>query len=183
VATLLLIGVPLTAYGEGGVEMVNSTVADGETGVSPEPYKPWKFAMQFSKNVSFAQEGRDDAFVANNLSKVKLLGPDGKEAENYVVNPGSSQGERQVIYISTDKWLDPLAEYQIVVEPGLIAANGQDVSSEQYVITFKTSEQREDGFTVYQVVIFQSLALLVVVGIAVQIVRTKKRSGKPKRQT
>jgi hypothetical protein len=167
---------PTTAYGAGGVELLEySGVEDGQQDVDPKPPLAWKFSLHFSKNVSFPRDGADPAFIANNLSLVRLEKSDGSLVGAYRVRAGFSMEERGLIYIDLDDWLEPLTTYRIVVEPGIRAANGEDVSTERYTIEFKTGPQLSFGMTVFEVVALVCVGLFVVAGATVQIVRVVRR--------
>lgn len=190
--TLLLCLFPSPSFAAGGVELTGgdvigektfsvtgSTEIDAGTNISPVPPLDhvWKLSLHFSKNVSYANAGRDDAFIKQNLSRIKLMTANGEEAEGYHVRAGGTQSERQTIYIDIDKWLKPLTEYRIVIEPGIQAANGEDVSTTRYVVKFKTNAQCENGFTVYQnAMIFVIPAILLAGGITA-IIRQRVNRG------
>lgn len=172
------------ALNPGGVTMVDTLIGGVPSGkwnwgerdyssVNPQsdvglfPY----VQLQFDKNVSYAQEGRDDSFLEENAKRLHLRYMDGTDvegAEPYLFNTRES---RQWLGIRTLQWLRPLTEYQVVVDPGIMAANGMDVTDQEYVVTFKTGPECEDGVNAYAKMAIALVIFAVVVGIAVSVVR------------
>jgi len=176
-AAALALSTPSVAYGAGGVELAECTVINGEVDVSPVPSNAWKFWLHFSKNVSYANNGQDRAFIEDNAAKIHLLTEDGKEVEGYAVRPGGTQEERQVMYIDLHEWLEPLTVYQIVVEPGILAANGSDVSTERYVITFRTSALCQNGLTVFENALMVVVPVVVAAGVVGAVIKRRRARG------
>lgn len=177
-ALLGLAALPQHAFADGGVEVTDVYFCRGDVtdAVSPEPSQSWYISIQFSKNVSYANDGRDDAFVSKNAALVHLVGPDGSEVEGYTVKPGNSRESRQIIYIVTDVWLAPLTTYQVIVDAGVIAANGTDVLAEPYVFKFTTSAQCSNGLSLYENVGIPLIAGLLALGVVVQVVRVRRNA-------
>lgn len=174
----LLLCMPPAAWADGGVEVSEIYLRGNSSSdsVSPEPSSPWLASVQFSKNVSYANDGRDDAFVDDNVQRVHLVGPDGKDVEGVRIVPGESRESRQIIYIATDEWLSPLTTYHIVVDAGVVAANGADVLDEAYSFAFTTSAQCSNGLSLYENVGIPLFALVLVAGAVVQVVRVRRNA-------
>ncbi len=171
---------PQTALAAGGVLCADelSFLGSGTDGgrVSPEPGPAYLLSVQFDKNVSFAAPGKDDAFVEENLSKVHLIGPDGTEVAGSYAAGAHDHGDRQLIYIYCDEWLQPAAEYQVVVDAGIVAANGEDELGAAKVYTFTTSDELQNGWTIHELAIVVAVAIALVAGVCVQVVRVARRN-------
>lgn len=176
VGLALLLCMPQAAWADGGVEVTEVYLRGNSLpdSVSPEPSSPWLASVQFSKNVSYANDGRDDAFVDANAQRVHLVGPGGKDVEGVRIVPGESRESRQIICIATDEWLSPLTTYHIVVDAGVVAANGVDVLDEEYSFAFTTSAQCSNGLSLYENVGIPLFALVLVAGAVVQVVRVRR---------
>lgn len=144
-----------------------------DDGVKCEPSNAWNIVLGFSGNVAVALEGEDDSFIQRNLSRVHLLKADGSEVGNW--HASVQGGGKRVIYIELEDWLEPLTEYQVVVNAGLEAASGVNTMPAQYQETFKTGSMTKNGFTVYQNICFVVIPLLLTVGIGVQIARVRRQ--------
>jgi hypothetical protein len=202
----MLTAAPLpSAFADGGVEMVHvwygdggttdPYLEDGTTDVSPAPtggtnwvyneeaqageqeaFTSWKFALQFSKNVSWARNGEDGAFVEHNLALISLERADGKPMDaTYRVRAGNSQDERTVIYIDLLSRLSPLTDYRIVADAGITAANGEDVSAVRYEINFRTDATLPGGMTVFGVIAIACFAVFIAAGLAIGALRLRRR--------
>ena len=162
------------AYAAGGLELELSKPEQGAEEVHTQPYPYYDMMLQFSKNVSFVQEGRDGAFVENNKKLIHLLDKHGNEVEGFWIREGGTFEERTVMYIEIEDWLYPYTEYFMLVEPGIMAANGEDVTTEQYLISFKTGGLQPNGLTLPQNVAIAVAVVFVLLGIAIQILRIRK---------
>jgi hypothetical protein len=167
---------PVRAFADGGVELIGVFgVEDGQVDVDPTPYgDTWKFSLHFSKNVAYARDEADSALVTENLALVRLERVDGVPVGTYRVRAGGTMQERSLIYIDIYDWLEPLVEYRIVVEPGIRAANGEDVSDERFTLAFKAGPQLSNGMTVFGVASLICVGAFILVGLAVQCVRVRR---------
>ena len=168
------------AEGAGGVVLADwgfaarSTNASGE--LHPHPFAAFPYVqLVFSKNVSYAREGADDAFIAENAAKISLRRADGKDVGvNWWVSTSSSFDERACLGIMVDGWLDPLTDYEVVAAPGILAANGVDVSDQEFVVSFRTSEECPDGLTVYEKAVIVLATAAVVAGVVAGVRRMRR---------
>ena len=155
---------------EESIELLYSNPADGDEDIRTYQLR---CSLIFSKNVAYAQVGRDRAFIEENKSLISLRRADGKPVEKYGVTVGYGHDERQVIYLFPNEWLSPLTKYQIVVAPGIQAANGEDVTTEEYVIEFTTDPYCENGLTIFQNIGIIVGVSVLALGIVVQLIRRK----------
>lgn len=176
---LVLGGVTLTEteFSTGGDSVRIYQARQGDySNLHPKRLDSFPYAyLCFDKNVGYAQEGQDDAFVKNNEAKVHLTYADGTLVEDAFASTIPSMDYRRIIGVYTPEWLKPLTEYRIVVEPGIMAANGRDVSDQEYVIEFKTGAECSDGMTVYEKVALGLFGIAIGCGVAVGIVRVVRR--------
>lgn len=165
------------AFADGGVHYTGIYFGSAKPdAVPPEPHLGYLAVLEFDKNVSFANDGRDDAFIQQNIDKVHVRRAwDGTEVGGFAIKPGGTREERQLIYINNDEWPAPITAYEIVMEPGIAAANGQDVTDREYVVTFTTGPQCENGLSIYQNVGIPVGIALLVAGAVVQAVRVHRR--------
>ncbi len=143
-----------------------------DDGVRCEPSNAWNIAIGFSANVAVA-DGGDDSFIQRNLDRVHLLKADGSEAPNW--HASVQGGGRRVIYIELEDWLEPLTEYQVVVDAGLETADGSSVLTSEYRESFKTGSATKNGLSVYQNVAIVAVPLLLVAGAIIQVIRTRRQ--------
>lgn len=141
----------------------------------PAPGAAYYLCVEFDKNVSYAVEGRDDSFVEDNLGRVHLRKADGTEVAASWTRPAFGREDRQLIYVWIGQWLDPLTAYQVVVDPGVRAANGEDVSENGQAFDFKTSDRLENGWSVFQVVGATIALGVLAMGAGMQIVWAARR--------
>ncbi len=169
---------PLPAWAEGGVQCSDclyfQAPQEGDL-VSPDPGPAYYLFVEFDKNVSYANNNADDAFVQDNLGKVHLRKESGEDIDFARIGGAHDQGDRRLIYVYLEDWLAPLTTYQVVVDPGIRAANGEDVSTEEYVFTFKTSALCSNGLTVFQMVSIAIVVVVFAVGVVVAPVRVSRR--------
>lgn len=164
----------LPASADGGVSFVGTTSSTSELSYSTVSGY-YRIALEFDKNVGYADAGRDAAFIENNIEKVRVLDAQGKEIEeDYVVHAGSSREERQLLYVDITEYLAPLTTYTVYIDAGIQAANGVDVSTESYEITFRTSAQCSNGLSLYQNISILTCVILIACGVTAGIVRTRK---------
>lgn len=133
----------------------------------------WDIAIGFSVNVAVPVESGEDGFIQRNLDRVHLYRADGSEVDGWYASVEG--GGKRVIYIELEDWLDPLTEYQVVVDAGLEAADGSSAMAAEYRETFKTGAMWPDGLTVYQNAWIALGAFVVLAGIATQAVRVARR--------
>ena len=69
--------------------------------------------------------------------------------------------------------MEPLTTYRIVVQEGIMAANGMDESEEPYVIEFKTSAMTPCGLTVFQILLIVLVSVMVLAGIIAAAIKAK----------
>lgn len=162
-----------SAYADGGVLFVGAVGVDVEN-VSPKPSPAYTVALEFDKNVGYANQGQDTSFIAENVQKVHLLDSRGNEVEGVEVRTGSGRDDRRIIYVRATEWLAPLTAYTIHIDAGIQAANGADVSAEPYDVSFRTSAEMPNGLTLYENVLIPACIVAVVAGIAVMVVRGRK---------
>ncbi len=179
-AAICMTALPQTAFAAGGVTCADelSFLGSGtdEGRVSPEPGLAYLLYVQFDKNVSYAAPGKDDAFVEENLSKVHLVGPDGAEVAGSYVGGAHDHSDRQLIYVYCDEWLQPAAEYQVVVDAGIVAANGEDELGAAKVYTFTTSDELQNGWAIHELAVVGAVAIALIAGVCVQVVRVARRN-------
>lgn len=168
---LALLATATPAHAE-GVSCEGVSYAYDDDGVRCEPSNAWNIAVGFSTNVAVA-DGGDDGFIQRNLDRVHLLKADGSEAPNW--HASVQGGGRRVIYIELEDWLDPLTEYQVVVDAGLEAADGTSATTSEYRETFKTSSATKNGLSVYQNIAIVAVPVFLVLGIIVQVARTQRQ--------
>lgn len=137
--------------------------------------------LVFSENLSWysMEEGADLSFLDDNAALVTLEKADGTPVEgvdaySYYEEASLEEG---VIYLDLEGWLDPLSDYQIVVEPGLTTYDGSAVSTERYVVEFRTDGQLSWGPTVFQVAAVVAVVACVAAGIVAQLVRRRRQRG------
>lgn len=130
--------------------------------------------LLFDKNVGYANEGRDDAFIQNNESKVWVEDVQGNRVEGVYAWVQQDMEYRRLINLSSDVWLKPLTTYRIVAEEGIMAANGLDVTEEPYVIEFKTSAMTPCGLTVFQILLIVLVSVMVLAGIITAAIKAKR---------
>lgn len=164
---------PSTAHAEGGVSFVGTVGADLEA-VSPEATDIWTLALEFDKNVGYANPGEDATFIKENIQKVHLLDAQGNEVEGCTVRAGSGRDDRRIIYVQATEWLKPLSTYTVHIDAGIQAANGTDVSSQPYDVQFVTSGECSNGLTIYQNVLIPVCILAVAAGLAFAMFRSRK---------
>lgn len=180
-AVLICVAAPATARAEGGVTCLDQlffqqpSQQDGR--ISTQPNSAYLLYVQFDKNVSYAQPGADDAFVDDNLSKVRLTTADGTEVAGSWTSGAHDHGDRQLIYVHCDEWLKPLTEYHVVVDAGVTAGNGTDELGKSVEFTFYTDDSLSNGWRIRYIVAVVATVLAVVGGVAVQLVRVAKRKG------
>ncbi len=176
------------AFADGGVQCTGMWLGGelyqpGETlstSVSPplmnhEEGSPYRICLlEFDKNVSYAKGG-DDSFVQRNIERIHLVRVNGTEVAGSYVTASNLESDKKYFTVMSTSWLDPLTEYRVVVDAGMEAQNGEDISGESCVFTFKTSAMLTNGFTVYQIAIAVVLVLALAAGIAIQAVRISKR--------
>lgn len=133
----------------------------------------WDIAVDFSVNVAVPLPGADDGFIQRNLSRVHLCKADGSEVRGW--HASVAGGGRRVIYIELSEWLEPLAEYQVVVDAGLEAAESDDVLASEYRESFVTGALCSNGLTVYQNAWIVLAVLVVIAGIVIQAWRVRGR--------
>lgn len=133
----------------------------------------WDIAVDFSVNVAVPAEGEDDGFIQRNLDRVHLYKADGSEVRGW--HASVEGGGKRAIYIELDEWLDPLAEYQVVVDAGLEAAESNCVLASEYRESFMTGALCTNGLTVYQNAWIALAALVSIGGIAIQVWRVRGR--------
>ncbi len=179
-AAMCMVALPQTAFAAGGVMCADelSFLGSGtdEGRVSPEPGSAYLLYVQFDKNVSYAAPGKDDTFVEENLSKVHLVGPDGTEVAGSYAGGAHDHSDRQLIYIYCDEWLQPAAEYQVVVDAGIVAANGEDQLEATKVYTFVTSDELQNDWTIHELVVVSAIVVALAGGVCVQVARVVRRS-------
>ena len=129
--------------------------------------------LVFSNNVAYAQTEEDLEYIENNKKLVSLRRADGKPVEKYAVTTGLGHDERHVIYLFNRERLTPLTKYQIVVAPGIQAKNG-NVTTEEYVVDFKTDPYCKNGLTVFQNIGIIVGASILVLGITIQLIRRRQ---------
>ena len=181
-AAALLAMVPIAAspdraHADGGVFVTDFAFGGGDFEpdvVPPEPTGIYRLVVEFDKNVSWARRGEDDSFVKENLEKVHLVYEDGTPVEGAEIKPAYGQSDRRLIYVFADDWLRPLTTYRVVVDAGIVAANGTDATDQPYEFEFTTTADCENGLTIYENVAIPVVGVLVVAGIAVQVVRTAR---------
>lgn len=163
----------------GGIELVGTQIGNkknlsGEVHPYANPSFPY-ISLGFNKNVSYVREGDDPSFVEENAKKVSLRRADGEPVGvEWRVGTSNTFDARYFLEIMVDGWLDPLTDYEVVVEPGIVAANGIDVSDREYVIPFRTSEECADGLSVYEKAGIVLLTAAVVAGVAAGVVRMRR---------
>lgn len=191
--------IPSDAYADGGVVLVETYFRDdAQYELDPSPTMPWAYEeaisvaeeqklhpagiyqgsfayLLFDKNVGYANEGRDEAFIENNESKVWVEDLDGNRIEGVYAWVQQDMEYRRLINLSSDVWLKPLTTYHIVVEEGIMAANGMDMTEEPYVIEFKTSAMTPLGLTVFQIILIALIPILVITGIIAAAIKAKRR--------
>lgn len=137
--------------------------------------------LAFSENLSWysMEEGADLSFLDDNAALVTLEKADGTPVEGVDVYSYYEEAslEEGIIYLDLEGWLDPLSDYQIVVEPGLTTFDGSSVSTERYVVEFRTDGQLSWGPTVFQVAAVVAAAICVAAGFAAQLVRRRRQRG------
>lgn len=143
--------------------------------VLPSPGAAYYLVVEFDKNVSYAQPGADASFVQENLDKVHLQKADGTEVAFSWTEGAHDMQDRCLIYVWIDEWLDPLTEYRVVVDAGIVAANGEDVLAEPATFEFKTSSLCANGLSIFENVGMFLVALVVVAGATVQVTRVVRR--------
>lgn len=147
---------------------------DSDDAVATKPNDiAWDIAVGFSENIAVPLEGADDSFIQRNMDRVHLYTTDGGEVKGW--HASVQGGGKRVIYIELDQWLKPLTEYQVVVDAGIEAAERDAASMREYRETFKTGSMCPDGLTIYQNIWIALGVVLVLIGVAVQVVRVKKR--------
>jgi hypothetical protein len=184
-----------SAFADGGVQLKNAwdgegVLEDGRKDESPsssayqtgnngedrEQAFGYKFSLQFSKNVAYARGGAPTGFIEDNIALISLQRADGKPIEAaYHVRAGGSFDERMLFYIDLYDRLQPLTDYCIVVEPGITAANGVDVSTERYVVNFRTDASLENGMTLYEVAAIVAFVTFGAAGIVVGCARFARK--------
>jgi hypothetical protein len=176
-AGALILITPIAAYADGGVHFVEGDVQVSQSDglVSPEPGASSYLIIEFDKNVAYPNYERSDDFAENNLSLITLEKADGTPVEDYSVVAGVSNDDRRVFYIYIYDWLDPLTEYQVVMAPGIEAANGEDVSDEEYTFTFKTDARCKNGLSIYENIGIPTVGILLLCGMTFQIVRSVRQ--------
>lgn len=174
---LSLAALPAPAFAAGGVQCTGfSFQAPASAQASdPAPGAAYYLCVKFDKNVSFAREGQDGSFVQENLAKVHLRTATGADVENSWTSGAHDMNDRQLVYVWIGGWLDPLTEYHVVVDPGIQAANGEDVSAEGYAFAFKTDDRLESGWSVFQVACVPVVLGALAAGVGVQAVRVTRR--------
>lgn len=165
---------PLPALADGGVSFVGTGTTNFDTLTYNTVTGRYRITLIFDKNVGYADAGRDDAFIENNVEKVHVLDAQGNEVEGLTVCAGSSREERQLLYVDITEWLAPLTTYTVYIDEGIQAANGVDVSTESYEFTFRTSAQCSNGLSLYQNILIPTFIILIVCGVATGIIRTRK---------
>ena len=180
IAAMCIVVPDRAAFAAGGVTCVDELGLLGsgttEGRLSPKPGAAYLLYVQFDKNVSYAAPGKDDAFVVENLSKVHLVGPDGVEVAGSYTAGAHDHGDRQLIYIYCDEWLQPATEYQVVADAGIVAANGEDELEAAKVYTFVTSDELQCGWTIHELAIVGVVAIALLAGVGIQFVRVARRS-------
>lgn len=198
---VLACALPALAFADGGVELVqiasgsihggihqDVTVVPGEDLVDV-PTQPSGFTLEdgeredgtpslvyfavleFSKNVSYAREGVDDAFIEENLARVHLRNAQTGVEVPMQARAGGTMEERQLIYVETPEWLEPLTAYELVVDEGIVAANGLDMTTEPYTVRMVTGDLCSNGLTVAQNVLVVAVPLLLAVGVICAVLR------------
>lgn len=171
-------GVELTAVYLRGVDAVDLAAATSGAvveGVDTSPSVVCVATLQFSKNVAY--NNGDGDFAYRNERRVHLYGPDGQEvAGSRLLLAYYDHSLRQYIQVCTDEWLAPLTTYTLVVDEGVEAANGEDVSTCAYTVTFRTGPDCQNGFTVYENAAMVAAPSLAACGVAVQLVRNRRRA-------
>ncbi len=183
-AAFICMAAPELALAEGGVSCTGITLSHTDDAGRPDPdpqYDPdhwmWWGSLQFDKNVSFAKDGADDAFVENNVSKVHLQTADGRDVEGFWAEGTNSHAERQVIYLRLSERLQPATAYRVTVDSGIEAANGADFSSQPYVFEFTTTDDLGGGWTIHAIAAYAVVGLALAAGVGVGCVRVAKRKG------
>lgn len=190
VAVVLAVGClavrPGVALADGGLFVTGASIVTDRAGTPSDvqvtegeavrdaatvPNDTWYIVLAFDKNVSYARPNTDGAFVQENLGRVHLRRADTGEEAPFSVRPGGTMEERQLLYVTTDDWLEPLCDYELVVDAGVTAANGEDVLDEPYVLRFTTADGCANGLTVAQNVLLVVAPLVLLAGVAVAVVR------------
>lgn len=180
-AAFICMAAPTVAFADGGVICLDQlffqqpSQQDGR--ISTQPNSAYLLYVQFDKNVSYAQPGKDGAFVDENLSKVHLTTADGTEVSGSWISGAHDHGDRQLIYVHCDEWLEPLTEYRVVVDQGIMAGNGADELGKSVEFTFYTDDLLSNGWRIRYIVAVAVTVLAVFGGVAVQLVRVAKRKG------
>ena len=166
----------------GSVTLASWSVAGSAGDERRQPYMDDSMAhyavLEFSGNISYYDatgvEGR--SLVEANEALVTLREADGTVVEGVEVYSlfEDESSEEGFIYLDLEGWLEPLATYQIVIEPGLQTYEG-DVSTQRYVIEFSTDAQLSWGPTLYQLAVAACVAATLAVGIASQLVRRRRQ--------
>jgi hypothetical protein len=181
-----MLAAPTTALADGGVTSTGANffcetssmteVAAGVDaaveGVTPEPQAIFA-VVAFDKNVAWGRGG-DETFAKENCEKVHVVDMGGNELAQTEVYTISDKDYRQFIYIRLNDWLAPLTTYRIVVDSGIQAANGEDVSEVGYVYEFTTGAQCSNGLTIYENVLIPVVVIVFVAGVLVQVVRVRR---------
>ena len=170
-ALCVLLCHPAAAYSDGGVEFVGIT-SQGSPDVSA--VDPNAFvAVHFSKNVSFANHGRDPAFVEANREKIHLVDASGASVAADVA-PGGDDESKRLFYVRFEETLSPLSTYRVVMDEGIAAANGSDATDREYVAEFRTNALCSNGLMLYENIFIAVIVALAAAGIAATAFRKRR---------
>lgn len=152
--------------------IVDDTYVDSESGLGALRQTAFQFAViTFDKNVSYPKSLDDDAFIDRNLERIRIV----RQRDGYVVASHAfayrQRDDRKCLYLFLDEWMDPLTDYEIVVDAGIEAANEVDVMDEEYRFAFKTGSLCKIGLTVFQIGWIVGAAALLAVGVVWRIRR------------
>ncbi len=130
--------------------------------------------VMFDKNVGCPKTLDDSAFVERNVERIRIVRVrDGYEVATHAYSSMQSD-DRRCLYVCLDEWMDPLTNYEIVVDAGIEAANGVDVSAEEYRFPIKTGALCKIGLTVFQIGWIAAAVALVACGVAWSVRRVRK---------
>lgn len=108
-----------------------------------------RITLRFSKNVGSNQKFQDGSNLRDvNSSKIKLYIRDKyqrvQEVANYTIAFSDNFNERNFIQVRANK-LKPNTTYQVVIEKGIRARNGQNTTADTTVINFRTEVTPNSG--------------------------------------
>ena len=110
----------------------------------------------------------------HNLSCISLLDSAGRKVEGARAFASMAGGkENYIIYVSTDTWLDPMAEYQLHIDPGVMPLADGEPSTKEYSFPVTTCDQIPLGFGLVQLAAAGSIAVAFAAGLLVALLRRR----------